>query len=173
MTAYNLATAWQRILTPLTGHLHPARDGQAAIHRYDPIDDVRQWVRCRDRAQYHLGRARRAKDRGHYREAAREIKRALHYDDTNEAYFLVLAQCHLRATPSDRQAARAALERAFALNPRNRYTIHLLLDLLDSSGDRAAAYHLLERAAAAGAPLGPWRERLERERGPACCRVFS
>lgn len=173
MTAYNLATAWQRILTPFTGHLHPAQDEQAAIHRFDPIDDFRHWVRCRDRAQYHLGRARRAKDRGHYREAAREIERALRYDDTSEAYFLVLAQCHLRATPPDRQAARAALERAFALNPRNRYTIQLLLDLLDGSGERVAAQQLLERAAAAGAPLGPWRERLERNRAWALSGVAS
>ena len=90
--AHNLVSAWQRMLFPRRSAFHPPTDGQAAIHRYDPIDNFAAWARCRDRAQFHLGRARRAKDRGHYHEAAREIERALRYDDTSEAYFQVLGQ---------------------------------------------------------------------------------
>jgi tetratricopeptide (TPR) repeat protein len=139
-------------------------DAQAAIHRYDPIDKFTDWARCRDRAQFHLGRARRAKDRGRYEEAAREIERALRYDDTSEAYFQVLGQCHLRGAARNLAAARWALERAFARNPRNGYTIQLLLELHEADGNPAAARNVLERAIGAGAPEPPWRSMLEQLR---------
>src|SRR5918999_2265582 len=100
MMAHNLVTAWQRILSPRGASLQ-SREALAEIHRYDPIDDCSAWTRCRDRAQFHLGRARRAKDRGQFREAAREIERALRYDDTSETYFQVLGQCLLRGRPAD------------------------------------------------------------------------
>ena len=155
MTAHNLVTAWQRILSPRGGPFRP-REARAEIHRYDPIDDCSAWTRCRDRAQFHLGRARRAKDRGQYREAAREIERALRYDDTSEAYFQVLGQCRLKLASSDRAGARRAFERAFALNPRNTYTIRLLLQAYQAEGNAAAVRATIARAEAAGAPPGAW-----------------
>jgi tetratricopeptide (TPR) repeat protein len=167
MLTHTLVTAWQRVLTPRGASLALPAEGQAAIHRYDPIDDFADWARCRDRAQFHLGRARRAKDRGRYEEAAREIERALQYDDTSEAYFQVLGQCHLRGRPANLAAARWALERAFAINPRNGYTIQLLLKVYEADGNVAAARITLERAIALGAPEQPWRENLTRYQGLA------
>jgi hypothetical protein len=155
MMAHNLVTAWQRILSPRSGALQP-REAQAEIHRFDPIDDFTAWSRCRDRAQFHLGRARRAKDRGQYREAAREIERGLRYDDTSEAYFQVLGQCLLKGIPADPGGARRALERAFAINPRNGYTIRLLLQVYDSDRNDAAVRATIERAQAAGATISAW-----------------
>jgi len=154
--AHNLVSAWQRMLFPRRSAFHPPTDGQAAIHRYDPIDNFAAWARCRDRAQFHLGRARRAKDRSRFRDAAREIERALRYDDSSEAYFQVCGQCHLLATPPDLATARWALERAFALNPRNGYTIRLLLQVYEADGNSGAAKTTLERALAAGAPPVVW-----------------
>ena len=164
MLAHDLITTWQRMLAPRGAPSHPSPDVPAAIHRYDPIDDFRPWTRCRDRAQFHLGRARRAKDRGRYREAAQEIERALRYDDTSEAYFLVLGQCHFKGTPPDLSSARWALERALTINPRNGYTIRLLLQVYEADGNTVAARTTLERALASGAPTSPWREILERYR---------
>ena len=162
MLAHDLMTVWQRMLTPRTTTFRLPVDRRAAIHHYDPIDEFPAWSRCRDRAKFHLGRARRAKDRGQYGAAAREIERALRYDDTSEAYFQVLGQCHLHGTPRDLPAARAALERAFALNPRNGYTIKLLLQVCEALGNTVAAKNTLERALAAGVPPAVWRTALDR-----------
>lgn len=156
MMAHNLVSAWQRILSPRGGAYRPRAAG-AEIHRYHPIDDVAAWTRCRDRGQFHLGRARRAKDRRQYHEAAREIERALTYDDTSEAYFQVLGQCLLQRTPPDLTAARRALERAFALNPRNGYTIRLLIEAYVRADKPEAARVTIERALAAGALPGAWQ----------------
>jgi tetratricopeptide (TPR) repeat protein len=161
MMAHSLVHAWQRLLSP-PDRAHRLPEARAAIHRYDPIAERLQWTRCRDRAQYHLGRARRAKDRGQYRDAAREIERALQYDDTRESYFQVLGQCYRNSTPPESARARWALERAFALNPRNGYTIRLLLELFQAEGDSEAARLLIQRALAAGAPTGAWGPALER-----------
>ena len=161
MLTHNLATAWQWVFTRENSTSRSNLDRRAAIHGYDPIDDFRSWSACRDRAQFHLGRARRAKDRGDYRAAAREIKRALSYDDTSEAYFLVLGQCHLYGNPADRPAARSCFERALAINPRNAYTVKLLLGIYNQDGNDLAARATLERARLAGAPDGVWRRELE------------
>jgi tetratricopeptide (TPR) repeat protein len=170
----NLGAAWQRMLPgqlPLTWRLsrgaafRPSADVEAAIHHYDRIDDFQAWERCRNRARFHLGRARRAKDRNDYRAAAREIERALRYDDTSESYFQVLGQCYLNGSPVDLTAAREALERALALNPRNGYTIQLLLQVYDADGSREAAQGVLKRAREAGAPPAVWRDGLDRYRG--------
>jgi tetratricopeptide (TPR) repeat protein len=160
MLAQTLVTAWQRVLAP-RGAMSPPVDGQAAIHRYDPIEDFSDWARCRDRAQFHLGRARRAKDRGRFQDATREIERALQLDDTSESYFQVLGQCYLRGEPRNLSAARWALERAFIKNPRNGYTIQLLLELYEKDENPSAARNVLERAIGAGAPEPPWRQLLE------------
>jgi tetratricopeptide (TPR) repeat protein len=173
MLAHNLVTTWQRLLAPRRADFRPAERGRAAIHRYDPIDDFRAWTRCRDRAQFHLGRARRAKDRGRYREAAREIERALRFDDSSEAYFLVLGQCFLNGSPRDLSAARRALERALAINPRNGYTIKLLLRVYDAEGNAVGARTTLERALAGGAPACPWRDLLERYRAREAARLTA
>ena len=164
MLSHNLVTAWQWMFTRERSVSRSGLDSRAAIHDYDPIENVRSWSACRDRAQFHLGRARRAKDRGDYRAAAREIKRALSYDDTSEAYFLVLGQCHLYGNPSDRPAARRCFERALAINPRNAYTVKLLLEVYDQDGNDLAAQSTLERARLAGAPDGVWRRELEQRR---------
>jgi Tfp pilus assembly protein PilF len=161
MMAHNLVTAWQRILSPRGGAFGPRAAG-AEIHRYDPVDDFAAWSRCRDRGQFHLGRARRAKDRGQYHEAAREIERALKYDDTSETYFQVLGQSLLHQPSRDLAGARRAFERAFALNPRNGYTIRLLADACLREGNPDAARVTVQRAQAAGAPAGAWQPVLER-----------
>ena len=163
MMAHNLVTAWQRMLSPRGGAFQ-SREARAEIHRYDPIDDFTAWSRCRDRGQFHLGRARRAKDRGQFRDAACEIERALRFDDTSETYFQVLGQCLLKGIPADRAGARRALERAFAINPRNGYTIRLLLQVYESERNEAAMRATIERAQAAGAPPGVWLPSLASQR---------
>jgi len=161
MLANNLITTWQRMYAS-RGLAHGAlADRQAAIHRYDPIDDYSDWARCRDRARFYLGRARRAKDHGNFRDGVREIERALQYDDTSEAYFQVLGQCHLLSDAPSLPAARQALERALTLNPRNSYTIKLLLQVYEADGNDVAARSTIERALAAGAPIGVWKATLE------------
>jgi tetratricopeptide (TPR) repeat protein len=174
MVFHNLGTAWQRLLPaqppiawrPSRGAtFRPSADVEAAIHQYDRIDDFTAWERCRNRARFHLGRARRAKDRNDYRAAAREIERALRYDDTSESYFQVLGQCHLNGSPPDLAAARQALERALEINPRNGYTIQLLLQVYDADGSREAADTVLKRAREAGAPPTIWRDGQHRSRG--------
>jgi hypothetical protein len=162
MMAHGFLTAWQRIMHPHGVSPRLTAEGRAAIHSYDPIDDFSAWAQCRDRAQFHLGRARRARDHGRFGDAAREIERALRFDDTSEAYFLVLGQCHLRDQAHDRAAARAAFERAFSLNPRNGYTIKLLVDLYLSVGSPPDARRTVERGVAAGAPAGHWFDYLVR-----------
>jgi len=161
MMTHSFLSTWQRMLASRGSDSKPGADKNAAIHRYDPIVDSAAWAHCLDRARFHLGRARRAKDQGKYSEGAREIERALSYDDTSEAYFQVLGQCHLRKAKPDLLAARSALERAFSLNPRNGYTIKLLLQLHQADGNKPAARQLLVRALAAGASLEPWRRNLE------------
>jgi hypothetical protein len=129
-----LASACQRLLarngTTLPGEL----GGHAAIHRYNVSENYHAWVRCRERAEFHLGRARRAKDRRNFQSAAREIERALRYDDTSEAYFQLLAQCQLNGLAPDAVAARRTLEHALSLNPRNRFTLKLLLQACEAGG---------------------------------------
>jgi tetratricopeptide (TPR) repeat protein len=164
MLANNLITTWQRMLASRGSGPGPLADGRAAIHRYDPIDDYSAWARCRERARFHLGRARRAKDHGRFLEAAREIERALQYDDTSEAYFQVLGQSHLLASPPDLPAARRALERALSIDPRNGYTIKLLLQVYEADGNFVAACCTIERALAAGAPNGVWAGTLDHYR---------
>jgi tetratricopeptide (TPR) repeat protein len=157
MLSHNLATVWQWMFTRERSVSRSGLDSRAAIHNYDPIENVRSWTACRDRAQFHLGRARRAKDRGDYRTAAREIERALDYDDTNEAYFLVLGQCHLRGNPVDPDAARRAFERALTINPQNAYTMKLLSNVRHGDGNDQATGATLERAKAAGVTRSDWR----------------
>lgn len=165
--AHGFLTAWQRMFNPRGAAARLAGAGRAAIHSYDPIDDFSAWARCRDRAQFHLGRARRAKDHGRYDDAAREIERALRFDDTSEGYFQVLGQCHLRGSQPNRAAARAAFERAFAINPRNGYTLKYLLDLYVMDGNLAGARRTLERAVTAGAPVEHWWAYLKRQSAKA------
>lgn len=164
MLTHNLATAWQWMFTRENPMSRSNLDRRAAIHGHDPIDDFRSWSACRDRAQFHLGRARRAKDRGDYRAATREIERALKCDDTSEAYFLVLGQCHLHGNPVDPAAARQAFERALTINPRNTYTMKLLSNVRQWDGSDEATGATVERAKAAGAAKSVWRRDLGRRR---------
>jgi tetratricopeptide (TPR) repeat protein len=154
MLTHNLATVWQWMFTRESSASRSGLDSRAAIHGYDPVDDARSWSACRDRAQFHLGRARRAKDRGDYRAATREIERALDYDDTSEAYFLVLGQCHLYGNPVDPAAARQAFARALAINPLNTYAMKLLRAANQPDGSDQTAPETLERAKAATADRG-------------------
>lgn len=143
-----------------------ARLRQAAI-RPPEADPLRVPPQAgRDRGQYHLGRARRAKDHGRYDAAIREIERALRFDDTSEAFYQVLAQCYLKRPEPDPPAARRALEHAFALNPRSSFTLELLLRLCEQTGDLLAAAEAVQVALAAGAPAY-WRAAVDRLAGRA------
>ena len=164
MLTHNLATAWQWMITRENSTSRSNLSRRAAIHGYDPIDDFRSWSACRDRAQFHLGRARRAKDRGDYRAAAREIERALDYDDTSEAYFLVLGQCHLHGNRVDPAAARQAFERALTINPQSAYAMKLLSNVRHRDGNDQATGATVKRANAPGAAESVWRRDL-RHRG--------
>jgi tetratricopeptide (TPR) repeat protein len=132
MLVDTLASVW-RLLARETAGSSRALNGKAAIHRYSPDENYETWARCRVRAEFHLGRARRAKDRGNYRAAAREIERALRHDDTSEAYYQVLAQCHFKASPSEIDEARRALAVARALDPDSGYTSKLLAQVCETS----------------------------------------
>ncbi|MCC7107268.1 MAG: bacterial transcriptional activator domain-containing protein [Chloroflexi bacterium] len=160
MMATEIISAWQRLFSR-----DATSDRQdtppAAIRHDDPLCEDRRRQACRDRAQFHLGRARRAKDHGQYESAIREIERALRYDDTSEAFYQVLAQCYLKRPAADARAAWQALQRAFSLNPRNSYTIDLLLQCCRQTGDCQQAGWVLRAALAAGARREYWEPVLQ------------
>ena len=158
-----IVSSWRRFFHA-PAH-HPPGLASAAIHHCNPSRDFGSWSRCRERGQYHLGRARRAKDHGRYGVAIREIERALRYDDTSEAFYQVLAQCYLKRPGSDLEAARRALVRAFEINPRNSYTIEMLSNVCLQARGPASAAAVVESAMAAGAPHGYWAAVLQRLAG--------
>jgi hypothetical protein len=135
MLARSLVDSWQRTLWPRPSLRH-AIVGRSASQRSEATNGLEVWSRVRDRVQFHLGRARRLKDRGNFRQAAREIERALKYDDTRADCYQVLAQCRLHDAPPDLPGAGAALQRAMSLKPGDRYTGRLMLDLAEARRER-------------------------------------
>lgn len=108
------------------------------------------------RAQYHLGRGRRARDTGRPDCGAREARRALAVSPRNPWAYALLGQCLSRSGPSHLDAARKALEQALTLDPTNGYFVRLLLEVLHRQHDTPARMELLTRAWWAGAPVDRW-----------------
>jgi uncharacterized protein HemY len=106
--------------------------------------------------RYHLGRARRARDAGDFDGAIREARSALEWNAQNPWVLALLGQCLFRKQRRDLNGARAALERAWSLDPTNGYFVGLLLDVLDAQGDVAARTDLLTWAWWRGAPVERW-----------------
>jgi len=109
-----------------------------------------------DRARYHLGRARRARDAGQHPAGAVEARRALALTPANPWALAVLGQCLMRQDTPDLAAARRATEQAWALDPTNGYFVRLLLEVLDAQGDVVARAELLDWAWWKGAPVERW-----------------
>ena len=109
-----------------------------------------------DRVRLHLGRARRARDAGHFEQGAREARRALLENAGNPWAYSLLGQCLFRQAEPDLPGARLALERACALDPTNGYFVRLLLEVLDAQGDREHRESVLAWAWWAGAPVERW-----------------
>jgi hypothetical protein len=109
-----------------------------------------------DRARYHLGRGRRARERGRFDVAAREAQLALGQDPDDPWAHALLGQTLARRQAPDLPGARRALERACTLSPRNGYFVGLLLEVLDALGDARAREDRLARAWWAGAPVDRW-----------------
>ncbi|MCC7370599.1 MAG: tetratricopeptide repeat protein [Chloroflexi bacterium] len=104
--------------------------------------------------QYHLGRGRRAREAGKPALGVLDARRAATLDPANPWAFALLGQCLLRL---GRLAdARAALERARALDPANGYFVRLSLDVLYAQHDARGRADLLNRAWWAGAPVERW-----------------
>jgi tetratricopeptide (TPR) repeat protein len=106
--------------------------------------------------RYYLGRARRARDVGDFDQAIREARSALEWNGQNPWVLALLGQCLFRKQRRDLNGARAALERAWSLDPTNGYFVGLLLDVLDAQGDAAARTDLLTWAWWRGAPVERW-----------------
>jgi tetratricopeptide (TPR) repeat protein len=106
--------------------------------------------------RYHLGRARRAREAGDFEQAVREARRALEWNGQDPWVLALLGQCLFRKPERDLPGARAALERAWSLDPTNGYFVGLLLDVLDAQGDVAARHDLLTWAWWRGAPVERW-----------------
>jgi tetratricopeptide (TPR) repeat protein len=120
------------------------------------------------RARYHLGRGRRARDRGRFDTGAREARQALRHDPASAWAHALLGQCLLRQRCVDLAAAQQALERACALSPTNGYFVRLLLQVLEVQGDPRARDLAVAKAWWAGAPVERWMRPTERvKREPA------
>ena len=109
-----------------------------------------------NRVRYPLGRARRARDGGDFERAVREARRALEWNDQDPWVLALLGQCLFRQPWRDLAGARAALERAWSLDPTNGYFVGLLLDVLDAQRDAGARHDLLTWAWWRGAPVERW-----------------
>lgn len=106
--------------------------------------------------RYYLGRARRARDAGDFERAVREARRALEWNGQDPWVLALLGQCLFRKPECDLPGARAALERAWSLDPTNGYFVGLLLDVLDAQGDVGGRHDLLTWAWWRGAPVERW-----------------
>lgn len=152
---------WARLRERLTdARIMSVRHGKLGIlswHVGTAVDAREQSRRLRaERARYHLGRARRARDAGHPEAGAHEARRALSLAPSNPWALAVLGQCLLRQPSPDLAAARRVTEQAWALDPTNGYFVRLLLDVLDEQGDTAARADLLDWAWWKGAPVERW-----------------
>jgi predicted Zn-dependent protease len=114
-----------------------------------------------ERARYHLGRGRRARDRGRFDVGTREARQALRYDPTSAWAHALLGQCLLRQRCVDLAAAQQAIERACALSPTNGYFVRLLLQVLEVQGDTQARDLAVAKAWWAGAPVERWMRPTE------------
>ena len=114
------------------------------------------------RAQYHLGRGRRAREAGHPERGVQEARAAVALNPRNPWAHALLGQCLLRdrGLLRDRTAklddARQALERACRLDPTNGYFVRLSLEVLHAQHDARGRSELLSRAWWAGAPVERW-----------------
>ena len=109
-----------------------------------------------DRVRLHLGRGRRARDAGLYRDGTSEARRALREDPTSAWAHALLGQCLARAEYPDLVGARRALDRACALDRTNGYFVRSLLEVLDAQGDTEERKRVLATAWWAGAPVERW-----------------
>jgi hypothetical protein len=108
------------------------------------------------RAQYHLGRGRRAREAGHPERGVREARAAVRLNPQNPWAHALLGQCLLRARTANLHDARQALERACRLDPTNGYFVRLSLEVLNAQHDARGRAELLSRAWWAGAPVERW-----------------
>jgi hypothetical protein len=152
---------WAQFMDRLTGlSAGPARRGSWGVVSWQfctdaEVRDMPQRLRAQ-RARYHLGRARCARDAGHPEAGVVEARRALRLMPANPWALSVLGQCLLRQAQPDLVAARRATEQAWALDPTNGYFVRLLLDVLEAQGDVAARAELLDWAWWKGAPVERW-----------------
>lgn len=137
----------------------PIQGGLLRLMRVTTTDQARSIgvaARQADRVRYHLGRGRRARERGELARAIREARLALQYDTAEPWAHALLGRCLAIGHPPDLTSARHALERACSLSPTNGYFVGLLLDVLDREGDAAARDSALTRAWWAGGPVDRW-----------------
>lgn len=152
---------WAQLVDRLTGFgTRPARRGSWGVISWQlctdaDARDMPQRLRAQ-RARYHLGRARCARDAGRPEAGVKEACRALSLTPSNPWALAILGQCLLRQPQPDLVAARRVTEQAWALDPTNGYFVRLLLDVLDAQGDAAARAELLDWAWWKGAPVERW-----------------
>jgi hypothetical protein len=118
------------------------------------VEDVQR--QRRNQFRYHLHRGRRAREAGQYEQGVAEARRALGVNANDPWALALLGQCLQRQRASDLHGARAALERAWSLEPTNGYFVGLLLDVLTAQGDGSGCMDLLTWAWWRGAPVERW-----------------
>ena len=132
------------------------RNTGAAMAVYWGADRIAQ-ARA-DRARFHLGRGRRAREVGHHEQAAQDARRALVQQPLDPWAHALLGQAVLRQRQPNLGGARRALEQACALSPRNGYFVGLLREVLQAQGDVDARRRMTDRAWWLGAPVERWLE---------------
>jgi tetratricopeptide (TPR) repeat protein len=108
------------------------------------------------RAQYHLGRGRRAREAGQPERAIKEAQRALALAPRNPWAHALLGQSLLLSRSANLDHARRALEQARSLDPTNGYFVRLSLEILHAQRDAHGRTDLLHRAWWDGAPVERW-----------------
>lgn len=132
-------------------HLDRVVRGARRGHAAPPSED-----QALMRAQYHLGRGRRAREAGQPERGAHEARTAIMLNPRNPWAHALLGQCLMRARAANLDDARQALEQARALDPSNGYFVRLSLELLHTQRDACGRSELLSRAWWAGAPVERW-----------------
>ena len=120
-----------------------------------------------ERARFHLGRGRLAREAGRFEEAAGEARRALVQRPLDPWAHALLGQALLRQRRPYLAEARRALEEACALSPKNGYFVGLLREVLSAQGDASARRELTDRAWWSGAPVERWLESPARQTTPS------
>lgn len=141
---------------PLTSVISADRLLTAGSAWFRPASSLRSLEQRSEMVRYHLGRGRRARERGDFAAGAREAGRAIALNPGAAWAYSLLGQCLANQRQPDLVGARRALERACALEPSNAYFVGLLVSVLERLGDSRGREDALTWSWWNGAPVERW-----------------